>query len=99
MPLVALPEITFLAAAVVPPIVLLVDPDRIKIPLLFATAASPAALTPMKLPKTVLEFDALISTPCTALPEITFPAPEAVPPMVLELEDSNFTPCPPLPSA
>ena len=95
-----LPEMTFRAAAVVPPTVLLVVPVLRTTPLLpLKSAADPAALVPMKLPATVLPVvpAVLMLTPGPALPEMRLPAPAAVPPMVLLLAPLvTATPAPPL---
>src|SRR5688500_1953150 len=59
MELVLLPEMTFRAAAVVPPIKLL-SPDAIMTPLNgLPRGADPAALVPIKLPATVLLLEAI----------------------------------------
>ena len=60
----ALPEIMLRATGVVPPIVLLLPPEMATPPWVFAIAALPAELVPMRLPCTVLALAlAKISTP------------------------------------
>lgn len=72
IPTLRFPEITFLAAAEVPPIVF-PEPPFIKIPRWpFATAAVPAAFVPMKFPCTMVPPEPWRCTP-SVLPEITFP--------------------------
>ncbi len=69
-----------------PPTVLLSEPPQSVIPSpLLARAAAPAALVPIKLPWNRLSDASPTSSPAPWFPEITLPAPTAVPPMVFEL--------------
>src|SRR5881296_3191007 len=80
---------TLRAAAVVPPIVLLWEPLATTIPpCTFAMAAVPAALVPIRLPcmlvpVVTLGVVSVRKIPAPLFPEITLPAPAAVPPIVL----------------
>src|SRR5437016_12602967 len=79
----------FLAAAVVPPIVLLADPLSTT-PLALGTLAVPLAFVPMKFPWTSVALLLLVSSiPAPPLPEIIFRAASAVPPIVLLLTGGN----------
>src|SRR5688572_12221625 len=76
---------TFRAAGLAPPIVLLLV--RMSIPsLTLPSAAVPAAFRPMRLPaiNVPVAVGPSTQTPLEALPEITLPAPLTVPPMVLD---------------
>ena len=95
-PLIPFPEITLRFGPVISgfstrsnPISLFVEAS-IRIPLFaFGTAASPAALTPMKFPRIVLSLAAFtINTPSAPFPEIVFPSPGLTPPIVLSVEAS-----------
>ena len=98
-------EMRFLAAAVVPPIVLLADPLSTT-PLALGTLAVPLAFVPMKFPWTSVALLLLVSSiPAPPLPEIIFRAASAVPPIVLLLifrggnEDLIRIPSPPFGTA
>ena len=83
------PEMTFRAAAVVPPIVLVFPliwmPNH-----LFDTAVVPAAFVPTRLPWTVMLLP-MRKMPRSALPEIRLPSPAFTPPIVL-LDAMTLTP-------
>ena len=69
------------------------DPDSTSTPSpVFANAAVPEALVPIQLPATRLEVDETTLTPAPELPEITLPAPAAVPPMVTPVDEAMSTP-------
>ena len=75
-----LPEIRLLASDVVPPIVF--PGASIKSPLSFASAVTPRAFVPTRLP--AITFPAPSTTnPAPLLPEIRLPLPGMVPPIVL----------------
>ena len=98
----AFPEMTFRAAAVVPPTVLPDAPVSILMPSSeLATAPVPAALVPIRFPTTRLPVvpAVRICTPET-FPPMTLPAPAAVPPTVLFVAPlSIWTPLSAFPSA
>src|SRR4051812_38042268 len=96
-----LPEMTLRAPALVPPMVLFVEPYSIATPSdPLGTAAVPAAFVPMRLPSTVSPLAERNQTPLAWLPEITFPEPAAVPPTMSPVEPYWIvTPLRPLPSA
>ena len=88
IPRYALPEMTFLAPTVVPPIVSFEAPELISTPpQALPSAAVPAASVPIRLPWTRIAVtpEPLIQTPKFSLPEMRLPATVAVPPMVLAL--------------
>src|SRR5688500_771794 len=108
MPSVVLPETRLHAPVhaspgVVPVVPPMREPDELpwrKTPVSFPRAADPVAFVPIKLPCTVLVL-AFTCTPkvlLTVCPEMTFPAPAAVPPTVLA-DEVITTPLPELPSA
>jgi hypothetical protein len=74
-----LPEITLPAPAIVPPIVLSVDPVLINTPILLGEAVDPLASVPIRLPWTTVVVLPSIQTPVW-LPEMMFPSPALVPP-------------------
>src|SRR5438876_5782865 len=82
---------TFRAAAVVPPMVLLFPLIEMP-PLRLGTAAAPVTSVPIRLPWTVLLLALLLNTRPVAFvvavpfPDMTFPAPAAVPPIELQVE-------------
>src|ERR1051326_3490531 len=72
------------APVAVPPIVLLDELEKIDTPFpLLAKADAPVISVPIKFPCTVFDDEPEIETPSLPLPEITLPAPAAVPPIVL----------------
>jgi len=82
MPAELLPEMTLRAAAAAPPMVLLEAPAAMRTPsLLFPRSAVPLTSVPMKLPSTSVEaaLAEAMWTPKLSLPEMTLPAPAAVP--------------------
>src|SRR5688572_5141543 len=101
MPSLALPEEMFRADAVVPPMVLKVDPACRLMPALpFGMAALPAALRPAMLPSTVFNEAFHRVRPSRLLPDRRFASPASVPPMVLALLPSDtMRPDPPLATA
>src|SRR5262249_50995617 len=100
-PASVLPEMTLPAPAAVPPIVLLeaLYTNTPTSPL--ATAASPAAFVPVRLPWTWLSVAPrpAMRPPDPPLPEMTLRASEVVPPTVLWDESSMSTPFRTLPAA
>jgi len=74
---------TFRSAGVVPPTELVDPAPSNTIPVVFPTAAVPAAFVPMKFPRTdVFVIVAPTYTP-VGFPLIRFPAPAAAPPIVV----------------
>src|SRR5262249_22323591 len=95
-----LPDTTFRAAALAPPIVLLFESVIATPLLLFGTAPVPAAFVPILLPCTRIDEepaftkmpDALFDA--VPLPEMTFAAPAAVPPTMAPAVALKLTPFP-----
>ena len=85
------PEITLRDPFAVPPTI--ADPPEMFTPAtVLPTLAVPAALRPMKLPSIKVPLPLDTKTPEPVFPEMTFPAPAAVPPMVLLFAPSMSTP-------
>jgi len=83
------PEITFPDPATVPPIVFPNDPSVICTPCVtLGTTPVPPGLVPIRFPwiKVLVTPTPLSAIPAVPFPEITLPAPEAVPPMVVPLD-------------
>ena len=90
-----MPEMTFRAPAVVPPIMLLLDDPLKRIPFeALGRATVPARFVPMKLPATVFPEapNEMNFTPASTFPEIILLAPAVFPPIVLFGAPSINTP-------
>ena len=85
IPACVLPETMFRADAVFPPMVLSVPP--MAMPFALGAAAVPAALVPMRFPRTTLPFDR-ISRPAPEFPDRTF-CSIALPPANRTMPKSN----------
>ncbi len=99
-PFSSLPEMRLPAAPVVPAIVFSREEKMFTPWPPLPRSAVPAALGPMRLPSTLFPVaPPTMLTPIPALPEMTLPAPAAVPPIVLFVAPSMITPLKPLPRA